>query len=98
MFLGFTLLFNVPLAIIAIITAIMAFVNGKTEGDSCTMFIHPGGWLLIAAALAVFFCCYAYRVFMLLAKQAQPSDVEAGYAMCGPMQRQCSAPPPLPLQ
>jgi hypothetical protein len=75
-FLNYTLVANVPIAAIAIIVAIISFINGATDKHGCDMFIHPGAWLLIQAALAIFFIAFAVRIYILLGKKGH-RDIES---------------------
>lgn len=85
-FLTYTLLLNVPLGILALVLGITAFTKDVTDNPGCDFFVHPGAWLLISAALSLFFCLFALRVYRTFSKTAPPPDIEAGgsHEQCAP--------------
>ena len=76
-FLSYTLLFNVPISVIALVTAIQAF------GDDCggDPWIKPPTYNLVMTGLSAFFIAFAIRVYMVLSASYDDgaiSGMEAG--------------------
>eukprot|EP00892_Ulva_mutabilis_P010115 jgi/Ulvmu1/7476/UM037_0019.1 len=76
-FLTYTLLFNVPIGVAALITAIRAF-GEDCDGDT---WVKPEVWNLVTCGLAAFFIAFSIRVYMVLSApydQGAVSNMEAG--------------------
>ena len=77
-FLAFTLMFNVPLAIIAVIAGIGTLTQHVTRRETCDMLMHPAIWLFVSAAFALIFIAFAIRVYAVLARRSAPAaDIES---------------------
>jgi hypothetical protein len=89
-FLTYTFLVNAPLAVIAIAAGIQAFAADVTKDSWCRMFLHPGIYLFIAAAFAIFFMIFAIRIYITFSRSgpATHGDTEAGKGKhkCAPAQ------------
>lgn len=76
-FLSYTLLFNVPMMLAAVVLAVKAFAE-DCDGD---MWVKLGVWDLVAAGCSFFFILFSIRVYMTLSKPYHPdiaSGMEAG--------------------
>lgn len=64
LFLTYTLLFNLPVAIVGLVVAL----SNVSDWNDCDTFINAVLWLLIQSGLAIFFIAFGVRLYILFAR------------------------------
>jgi hypothetical protein len=82
LFLSYTVLVNLPLLALAIATGVHAFIKKVIDRPGCGYFIHPGIWLLVAAALSTFYILFAIRIYHTFSKPPTVDPTATSYSQC----------------